>query len=258
MVDCVVAHQGIVSKYVKHFDFMGKYSLKEYTDNKAPVVVFGIYDINIINFKTHKGPIILRWCGEDARMQVNNYHLFKRDNIVNVTPLPPVKKFLNDRGVDCLLMKPVVTEGAKPLKKGASVYIYLNHYKPKYHGSEIVRELEKEYPFIIGDFSVPTDKWKAGECDQYYSQSFIGLFISDYAGGGGGIVEMGLRGIPVVTNVLSLPHCMPWQSIKDIKECINKESRNIGTSDPELAHDVEACLVKSSTLDGFELDKLLI
>jgi len=256
MVRGITAHQGIVSNPVKHFNFMSMFSLNRYTDNKAPVVVFGIYDLNIL--KTHKGQIILRWCGNDARIQVNNYSLLKRDNIINVTPLAPVKKFLNDRGVDCLLIKPITTEKAKPLKKGAKVYVYLNHYKPKYHGSKIVRELEKEYPFIIGDFSVPTDKWKAGEGDRYYSQSFIGLFISDYAGGGGGIIEMGLRGIPVVTNVLSLPHCMSWQSIEDIKECINAESKNIGTTDIDLAHLVESSLVESSTLNGFELDKLII
>ncbi len=256
MISNIIAYQGIVSNPVKHFGFMERYSLKSYTDNKAPVVVFGIYDLNIL--KTHKGLIILRWCGNDARIQAPNYSLLKRDNIINVTPLPPVKKYLNDRGIDCILIKYVTQDRAKPLKKGPKVYAYLNHHKPEYHGSKIVRELEKEYPFIIGDFSVPPDKWKAGECDKYYAQSFIGLFISDYAGGGDGVVEMGLRGIPVVTNVLSLPHCTPWQTIKNIRECIDTESKNIGTTGIKMSNLVEDSLVKSSMLNEFNLDKIII
>ena len=249
-----MAYQGIVSNPVKHFDYMGLYSLRRYTDNKDPVVVFGIYNLNIL--KTHKGTVILHWCGNDARKQVKNYSLLKRSNVINVTPLPPVKKFLNDRGVDCRLIKLAIRERAKPLKKGTRVYAYLNHYKPKYHGSDIVRVLQKKYPFVIGDFTVPTAKWMAGECDRYYSQSYVGLFLSDYAGGGYGIVEMGLRGIPVVTNVLNLPHCFPWQKIADVKAVIDIESRNIGKKEPELAREVESCLVHSSELNGFELAKL--
>jgi len=253
MVRDITAYQGVVGRWVNHFGYMKWYNLREYHDDKAPVVVFGIYSLDVI--KSHKGIVIVHWCGNDARKQVKNYSLFHRSNIINVTPLPAVKRFLEARGVKCGLIRLVTDERAKPLKKGPKVYAYLNKNKPLYHGSAIVDQL-KEYPFVIGDFSVDPKLWNNGVKDKYYSQCYVGLFLSDYAGGGYGIAEIGLRGISVVTNVLDLPHCFPWKNIKDIKAVIDAESANIGTKEPELAQRVENCLIHSSELNGFELAKL--
>ena len=144
MVRGIKAYQGIVSKPVLHFDFLNEHCLKKYHNIHEPVVVFGIYDLSIIN--KHKGIIILRWCGNDVRIQKNNLHLLlNHSNVVNVTPLPKVKKYLNNHGLKCHLIKFMDYIEVKPLQLGNKVYSYLNKYKPEYHGSNLVKKINSKY-----------------------------------------------------------------------------------------------------------------
>jgi hypothetical protein len=254
MVEDITAYQGIVSQPVEHFDFLGLYKLSRYTNRRQPVVCFGIYNLNIL--KIHKGIVILCWCGNDCRKMVRNYSLLKRPNIINVTPLPAVRRFMGERGINCRLIKIIAHKRANPLKHGCHIYAYLNRYKPQYHGENIIRSLKLEHDLLIGDFSIPTKDWIAGRMYDFYERCFIGLFLSDFAGGGMGIVEMGLCGIHCVTNVLDLPHCISWKTKDDIEQAIKRESQTIGTTDRELALEVESKLV--SDLKGFELNKLCV
>ena len=49
---------------------------------------------------------------------------------------------------------------------------------------------------------------------------------------------MGLRGMKVVTNVFDLPNCIPWNSVEDIIQAIEEETKNIGTTNEKLARQV--------------------
>ena len=70
------------------------------------------------------------------------------------------------------------------------------------------------------------------------------------------IIEMGLRGIPVITNVLELPNTRPWNSIEDIEKIVQAESGKIGNINTAMANEVRSCLVNG--MDCFDFDKLLI
>ena len=48
------------------------------------------------------------------------------------------------------------------------------------------------------------------------------------------ILEMGVRGIRVVTNVLSLPNCISWKTKEDIEQAIKDQAQYIGTTNTEL------------------------
>jgi len=88
---------------------------------------------------------------------------------------------------------------------------------------------------------VPQDGWKHYR-EKYYDGICIGLCLSSFAGGGTSIIEMGLRGVRVVTNVFNLPHTLPWvdngdveQSAQCIAGIIDRERERHGTLDKPMA-----------------------
>lgn len=240
-------YQAIVADAVSHFDFYGMYGVVPYHSQDEPVVVFGVYDIDIV--EKHKGPIVLHWTGNDSRSQYSAGNLHMAKDVINTTCLPAVRDFLESHGISCSLSKYPLWDRGEALLRGNMVYAYLNHYKPQYHGSDIVDGLNINHNILKGDFTVLPQDWRNGIADEYYGQCFIGLCLSDFAGGGGSIIEMGLRGIRVVTNVLEMPHTIPWSSVKDIERAIEAEASVIGTKNIALASDVRTCFVEVNNYD---------
>jgi len=64
-----------------------------------------------------------------------------------------------------------------------------------------------------------------------------------------------MRGIPVVTNVLDLPHCTPWESVADIERAVEREAYYIGRTRPEIQERVRESLVTVER--AFNLEKLM-
>jgi hypothetical protein len=246
----MVIRQGIVGKWVQHFDFLGKYRLRPYDNPEEPVVVFGVYDLKFLS--EHRSGVVLNWTGNDCRIQDRRGNLPLLKKCLHTTSLPAVWSYLNAKGIGCRLMKFPVWDNGKPMKKGDKVYAYLNKHKPKYHGSDIVNTLPN---VLVGDFSIPSDLWRAGYADKIYGQCYIGLFLSDFAGGAGGALEMGLRGMRVVTNVIEMPHVIHWKSASDVRMAVEKEKKNIGYTDKLLAERVRNCMVQPQ---GFDLEWLSI
>jgi len=255
MIKDIKAYQGYVSYSMKKFPFLKRFNLKSYYDKSAPLVVFGCYgsgNVNII--LNHKGIVIIRWCGADSRKKYVTKLI--KPNIIHVAILPNIQRYLKSKGINCHQIKASTREKPYPMILKDKVYTYLNKNAPQYHGSEIVKRLNIKYKILIGDYSIPQKDWYAGRCNEYYSQAFIGLSLSNYAGGAGSIIEMGLRGIKVVTNLLDMPHTIPWKTIKDIEQSIEKESQNIGKINKKLADQVYNSM--NHDPDCFDLDKLLI
>lgn len=255
MVRDIVAYQGFITRSLSGFEYMRDSSLKPYSRKYDPVVVFGgDYKDSVEIIKNHRGTVIIRWMGADSR-RVKDKSLYVRPNIINVTPLLNVRKMLLSKGINCHLIRLTTNKGATPLIKGNKIYTYIHHLdEPKYN-AEMVRGLKTPYEIMVMRLKFSKKDWYAGECDKFYKQCFIGLALSSFAGGGQSIVEMGLRGIRVVTNVLNLPHCIPWKDVKDIEVAIEKESGKIGTSDLALAKKVESEMVLNEK--GFNLKSLL-
>lgn len=264
----MIIRQGHISQWTTAARFREMYNLKDYTDPREPLVVFGVYEPFLI--ARHRAPIVLVWCGNDTKI-FNNWgkelkhtgfshkqltDAVKKNNVINVTALPKAKEYLESLGVECKLIRRITDEKPVAQECGNKIYTYLNKNKPQYHGSEIIEDLNTEYEIMTGDFSISPEEWKAGRCEEFYKDAFIGLFLSDYCGGGGSIIEMGLRGKRCVTNVFNYSHCIPWRDKRDIEKAIKREAGRIGKKDRRLAEKVYSELLPPQ--DGFDLEKNLI
>src|SRR5688572_11840976 len=217
--------QGYVSKSVMDFPFHQVYGLDDYRTNQQPAVFFGMYRYeDLALYEQHDVVPVVFWTGQDALGFVTN--------TLNITAHPPVKKHFDSLRVNCKLVKPAAFLNVqKPQMLGKKIYAYCPDSAPDYHGKKIIDELRcGGYEIVIGDGQFTQDQWRNGRADLFYKDIFIGLCLSEFAGGGGSIIEMGLRGIKVVTNVFDLPNCIPWKSTGDITAAIEDQTQYIGHS----------------------------
>ncbi len=255
----IKAFQGYESPPMKKFRWLRSFKLLSYQDKKKPLVVFGCYKRDDRQVVTeHKGPVIVVWMGTDTFKRQREFGGLKKKGITHVTWLKAAQEYLINRGIDCRLLKLPVKEYPRPVPMvlGNKVYAYLSKGKPKYHGSEIVKSLNINYPLLIGDNSIIPKDWYEGKGNQFYKQAFIGLALSNYVGGGMSIQEMAVRGIRVVTNVMDLPNCIPWKDKEDVERIINEEAKKIGRSNNGLVEEVYDKLVDIKGC--FDLEKLMV
>jgi hypothetical protein len=229
--------QGYVSKSVMSFPFHQIYRLDDYNDDCSPSVFFGMYRYEdyqiLISHPAHK---IVFWTGQDA-LDFKKWGL--DDDYKHVTAHPKVYELIKSKGVGCELVKPAAfLNEFYPQKLGPKIYAYCPTSAPDYHGKKVLDELKAAgYEIIIGDGATPQHLWKYTQ-DAFYGDIFIGLCLSEFAGGGTSIIEMGLRGIKVVTNVFDLPNCIPWTDARQIAGIIENEKQQIGNTNKALAQDV--------------------
>lgn len=228
--------QGYVSKSIMDFPFHEVYRLSDYNCYHRPAVFFGMYRYEDIRlYEQHDEKAIVFWTGQDALKFDWSYEV-----LGNVTAHPKVHKLITDNKCDCKLVKPAAflnQRNPKPL--GKKIYAYCPDSAPEYHGKEIIVELANAgYEIILGNGRFTRNEWKTRFADLHYDDCFIGLCLSEFAGGGESIIEMGLRGMKVVTNVFDLPNCVPWNSVEDVMQAIELETKNIGTTNTKLVQQV--------------------
>lgn len=240
--------QCYVSKSVADFPFKESLNLTDYLDSSRPLVVFGVYsDADMEVILAHKSKVLIVWCGQDAVDCIFFGRYQDLKNCLHLTWLPNVeralKSFLNIR-----LISPVFLGGNFwPSALGNKVFVYAPSSFPKYHKIDLVHELANRLPeidFYIGHGGVKQSEWLTGIGDDIYNQCFIGLCLSGFAGGGQTIMQMGLKGMRVVTNVLDLPNVIKWGNFNDIVEAITRERENIGSVQLGVAEKVEIQLHK--------------
>jgi hypothetical protein len=232
--------QGYVSKSVDDFPFLSSYNLDEYYDSAAPCIFFGCYryeDVKIIT--RHKGLAVIFWCGQDA---VDFAAFDAITHCHHATYHQNIYQLLKDKVKIHLLYPRDFGSSVEITPLGDKIYAYVPATAPTYHGSEIIKQLKKNYEIIIGDGTIPQDQWRGGRCNEFYNPSFIGLMLSSFAGGGSSIVEMGLRGRKCVTNVFNLPHTITWETVEDVEHAIETEAANIGMVNNDLASEVSRFL----------------
>jgi len=254
----MIIHQAYTSIPISKFKFRSLFGMDECGDINSPLLVFGMYrkeDVRMVLRHSRGRKTVIVWLGNDSTKV--DLSKVRSENIIHTTWLPRVKEYLKLNGdIDCILLKFPAHEKPNPMVLGPRVYAYLQKGKPKYHGSDTVLDLDMSYPLLVGDHSVPRQEWWNGIGDKWYRKSFIGLFLSEYTGGGCGIVEMGLRGRKVITNVLNLPHCIPWKTKEDVEAIIEREAEHIGIQDTYLAEEVYASLAKGKDLEHFDLERM--
>ena len=242
--------QGYASRVMKHFDFVKRNGLEPYTDTTRPLIVFGVYkpeDLAVIEH--HKSKVMVRWCGLDSRkVTPQTAKILTRPNVEHISPHPKVIAHLSTFGIKVKERRLSVGKRVpEPRILGDKIYTYTLKNKKKY-GSHIVDKINTPYEIMRATtIEMPLNEWNAGGCEKYYSKAFIGLALSNYAAGAGGIIQMGLRGIPVVTNVFDMPHTIPWETVEDIEKAIMKAAQNIGKHSGELAEKVAQWLNNQSS-----------
>lgn len=230
--------QGYVSKSVMDFHFHQIYALDDYKDNDSPCIFFGVYRYEDSRLAfDHHAKRLLFWTGQDALDFCDWGSVNDLDwAISNVTAHPKVHKLIKEVS-ECELVKPATfLNTQQPQTLGKKIYAYCPSSAPDYHGKKIIDELRcGGYEIVIGDGQFTQTEWRSFAAEMHYKDCYIGLCLSEFAGGGTSIIEMGLRGMKVVTNVFNLPNCIPWNSIHDVVQAIESESQFIGHSNAGLA-----------------------
>ena len=259
--------QGYASVSLKSFDFVNKFKLSTSINYNEPIIIFGIY--NTFDYEVLKkcnSHITIFWAGKDSLRCPSSIieHIISRQNIRHITTLLPVRDKLKRMGITCELVGFWYKNNTKflPVKKGNKIYSYIpprisrrgHKIDRNYYGYDIIRSLNiKDELLICSEKSnfldkiifwkkpkikITMDSWNNGIGLNTYSKCYIGLGLSQYAGGGTSIIEMGLCGIKVITNLIDAPHVIKWETKKDIINIINEEKKAIGTIDTELSEKV--------------------
>lgn len=234
-----IIEQCHVSKSISDFPFHEIYSLDDYKDYKLPCVFFGCYryeDLVLINH--HQGLKYVFWTGQDILTVIkNNWPVYDAKHF---TAHPKVYELLLQNFDDVTLVKPAsFLNQANPQVLGNKIYAYCPSSVPRYHGSDIIDELRRGgYEIIIGDGQWTQDQWRHGKADEFYKDIFIGLCLSEFAGGGTSIIEMGLRGVRVVTNVFRLPNTISFTDAQSVAKIIEEEKGKVGNTYNGLSESV--------------------
>jgi hypothetical protein len=219
------------------FPFHEIYQLDDYRSIKDPAVFFGMYryeDSALLEY--HDDNAIVFWTGQDVLQWGEDELRFIHRRSDSKTAHPKVYEYLKEKGYVCELVKPsTFLNTINPKKLGPTIYAYCPSSAPDYHGIKIIDELRRAgYEIIIGDGQVPQHLWRHAQ-KAFYDGIFVGLCLSEFAGGGTSIIEMGLRGIPVITNVFNLPNCYPWRDAQDVANIIEALKVNIGSTRASIA-----------------------
>jgi hypothetical protein len=231
--------QCYVSESVNDFPFKEIYSLTDYKDSLAPWVFIGMYrpeDLDV--FKKHKGYKMILWTGQDS---LSFHYMGDFDDVdgQNFTAHHKVYEYLRQK-INVQLIRPSsFLNTISPQQLGKKIYAYCPNSMPKYHGIHVIDELRRGgFEIVIGDGQWTQNEWGNGQANNAYDDICIGLCLSDFAGGGTSIIEMGLRGVPVVTNVFQLANCRPWRDVLDVVAEIETQLALAGTTDAALAQAV--------------------
>lgn len=236
--------QGQLSQSIGGFPFLEVLNLKPITDYNKPTIFFGMYtkkDWNILyKMKSH---VTIFWGGADS-WSVPNVSLLKQSRFRHITCTNKTKENLNRLGIKCELLT-VLRSFFKnalfpPTIKQDKIYSYIPHHRQAYYNKPMIDSLNLGDKLLVGNFAngINQKDWENGAGLDYYSQCYLGLFLCTGSGGGTGIIEMGLCGIKVITNVLEAPNTIPWKSKQDILDIIQSEKNTIGNKDVNLADKV--------------------
>ena len=236
--------QGRVSQSVGDFPFLKKNRLEAYHDSASPAAFFGCYSSSDYDaIRKHDGLAVIYWCGVDAlaaKRKRERIAVINRPNVFNVTPLPMVKETLVSAGLACELVPPSVCEqGPDPIPCGDKIYTYIPQKWPEYYNKKlvdgIIKKIRGKYKLVVGDLTVPRKDWYGGGIGKmFYGKCFVGLMLSDFAGGGMSVVDMGLFGRYCVTNVINSPNAIAWSNQRQILDAIAFLSNGIGKTNAHL------------------------
>jgi len=228
-----------------------------------PTVFFGCYNkSDIKNITQHSGKKILIWGGSDTLQDQTLKKIKHIKNIIHVAQSDYITKDLAKHKIKSIYIPVAPTVSYtyfKPVIKGPCIYIYTNPVDENFYGKCHYKNIMNSFPnikFYIacspGAFKrakkkkikcVGINTYTRSELLNIYSKCFIALRLTHHDGISAGVQEMGLMGIKTIHNGIT-PSCLRYKTLSNIKQHIQNEMQTIGTTDTQLASDVENFLKK--------------
>lgn len=230
--------QAWISKSVKPFTnrWLKMFNLVPYSNINEPAVFFYNTAKDLPAILAHKTKcVVVITSSHTTRLEFAANELNKPH--IKILATARISGILTQMGIKHEWPKAgIFVEKVEPVVLGHNIYTYLP--KPLIYGLDILQKIQTPYEILIGDGKIPMDQWYGGECKKYYNNAFVGLNLSETSAGQTSIVDLGLRGIRCITNVVVMANTIPWNTIEDIEKAIHKEAENIGTVNIELARQV--------------------
>jgi len=237
--------QGQLSTAIGGFPFLANLNLLPITQYDDSAILFGMYNDRdweaLAKLQSH---VTIFWAGVDSH-HIRNAQLIKQKKCRNIACTTETANNLRTKGLDCEILNIghfFFSKNAlfSPTIKQDKIYSYIPHHRQQYYNKPMVDSLNLGNQLLVGNFAngINQKAWENGKGLDYYSQCYLGLFLCTGSGGGTGIIEMGLCGLKVITNVLKAPHTIPWKSKQDILDIIQSEKNTIGDKDVNLAERV--------------------
>jgi hypothetical protein len=245
-------NQAYISQSVADFPFLERLSLAPYVDSTQPALFIGCYsEDDLAAILQHQGKAVVLWCGQDSLDCILRGWHARLKHVKHVTWLTNVERALRNF-LPVSLVSPILLGGNfQPSVFGKRIYAYCPASFPQYHRADLIAELQDYYQdhfeFVIGGGGIAQSVWLSSFGNVVYNDCFIGLCLSGFAGGGQTILQMGLKGRRVVTNVMNAPNTYEWGSVADIKKAIEAEAKLIGKEGNGMAKLVKAYVDKEPT-----------
>lgn len=239
--------QALVAPSIKFFkqNFLKHFNLKEYYNEYEPAIFFGCKELShFIN--NHKGYKILLPCHPTDYPLIKNYEntfFVCSDNYT--LPKNVIRKSITPKIKNYDIFKPNIL--------GDKIYFY-SGFKNGYDlfnktTNETIAKIQKSinYEIITSKHNNINDYYDIEYLkENYYDKCFLNLNLSNGAGFST-VIELGLMGRKTIfsnphkNNIqrMEFPNFIKYNSIEDIVNIINDESKKIGTIQPSIdAHNV--------------------
>jgi len=235
--------QCCISDSVADFPFKESLGLTGYLDSSKPCLFIGCYsERDFEAIVQHNSKAVILWCGQDAIDAIFKGWYQSLKQFTHVTWMTNIEKVLR-HFLPIKLVPPVLLGGNfEPSKQGSIIYAYCPITAEGYHRIDLINKLKNyfpEYPFLLGKGFYNQSDWLVQCGDAVYEGAFIGLCLSGFAGGGQTTLQLGLKGVPVITNVIDSPNVLNWETIEDIKKIITAHLPNIGKVNTKLSESVK-------------------
>jgi hypothetical protein len=231
--------QAYISKSVAPFKnrWLKMFNVVEYNNVNEPAVFFYNTVKDLPSILNHKTKCVVVITSSHTVQLEKAAHALNKPNI-KILATARISERLKEMGIKSYWPKQgILVEKVEPVRLGNMIYTYIP--KPEIYGLETLQKINTKYEILIGGRPrINMDVWYNGECKNYYDKAFVGLNLSETSAGQTSIVDLGLRGIRCITNVIQMPHTIPWKTIKDIENAIDTEAEYIGTINSELAKQV--------------------
>ena len=200
-----------------------KYGFKDYTNPSVPTVFWGLYPSSLRKLISHNGMAVIVWRGSDALQVLKNKSAVKflQENsgrffhvaISNFIEQDLIKMCLPFKSIP---LTSVDMSACQHTPRGDKIYVYTS--KPESglvdYGLHMANEVSRKtgIPLIVAHCDTTN---RINLIKRFYPQCFLGLRLLEHDGLSNTVIELGLCGRQVVTN-LNTPNALPYRDEKDI------------------------------------------